>query len=117
MTQQAIKIYEILKDKQWHCPIEWGYADGHAKRITDINNYLKTIGQEINSDWCDCGRHTARVYKRRIIAISENLPHSEREYKGTIEHSTQELCCPSKRIFGVCARDCQRQEFKIKQLF
>lgn len=72
LNPQAQKIYDILQDRCWHCPIEWGYADGHAKRITDINEYLKPLGLEVKSEWCDCGRHTARIKKRKI---GEKLPY------------------------------------------
>lgn len=68
MNPQAQRIYEILKDEAWHCPMEWGYADGHTKRITDINAYLLSRGQEVKRDWCDCGRHTSKVYKRKIMS-------------------------------------------------
>lgn len=67
MNPQAEKIYEILKDGNFHCPREWGYADGHCKRITDINEYLKPLGQEVKSEVCNCGHHNSRIKKRRIV--------------------------------------------------
>lgn len=74
MNPQAIKIYEILLDGNWHCPIEWGYADGHTKRITDISRYITPRGQKIASTWCDCGRHTSKVLKRKIVTTSPVVP-------------------------------------------
>lgn len=86
LNPQAQKIYEILKDMEWHCPKEWGYADGHCKRITDINRYVGQFGEEIDSDVCDCGRHTSKILKRRIKLKSENLPQVERKDTETNGH-------------------------------
>lgn len=69
MTPQAEKIYQILADGNWHCPIEWGYADGHTKRITDINRYLAPKGMKIESKVCNCGRHSSKVLMRKIVEI------------------------------------------------
>ena len=72
LSHQAKKILDILSDNKWHCGIDWSYSDGHTKRITDINRYLEQSGEMIKSAWCDCGRHNARVLKRRIVA-KENV--------------------------------------------
>ena len=69
LSNQSQIIYDILKDGNWHCPQEWGYADGHTKRITDINDYLRPLNQKIASDWCDCGKHTSKIKKRKIVPI------------------------------------------------
>lgn len=69
LNPQAQKIYQILLDGQWHCPSEWNFADGHCKRITDINNYFKPQGLQVISTICDCGHHTSKVKKRRIAAM------------------------------------------------
>lgn len=68
MNPQAQKIFEILQDGRWHCPIDWKYADGHGKRLTDINRYLARFGQNLEWAWCDCGRHTTKIKMRRIVS-------------------------------------------------
>lgn len=68
LNPQAQRIYDILKDFQWHCPISWGYADGHTKRITDINEYLAPQGLKVDGGWCDCGRHVSKIKKRRLVS-------------------------------------------------
>ena len=73
LSAQAQRILDILSDGQKHCPISWGYADGHGKRLTDINRYLKPLGKKLDWRWCDCGRHTTKI-KMRWIA--ENAPNS-----------------------------------------
>ena len=73
MNPQAIKIYEILKDGNFHCPREWGYADGHCKRITDINEYLLPKGQKVDSEVCRCGHHISRLKKRRIVVLEHKI--------------------------------------------
>jgi hypothetical protein len=70
LNPQAEKIYYLLQDLAWHCPIDWGYSDGHGKRLTDINRFLAPRGQKLAYDWCDCGRHTAKLKKRKIVPIS-----------------------------------------------
>src|SRR3990167_1462969 len=74
MTSQAQKILEILQDGQKHCPIDWGYSDGHGKRLTDINRYLKQFGKTLACDWCDCGRHTAKIKMRWLASLPDQLP-------------------------------------------
>ena len=64
---QINKIYKILSDGEWHCPIEWNYADGHTKRITDINKIIAPEGKVVIGEACDCGRHGSRVKKRRVV--------------------------------------------------
>ena len=76
LNPQAITILNILQDRQWHCPIEWGYADGHTKRITDINEYLKPQGLMVQGDWCNCGRHASKIKRRRIVQLDQEKPHS-----------------------------------------
>ena len=77
MTPQACKILEILQDGQKHCPIDWRYADGHGKRLTDINRYLRQFGKTLAWDWCDCGRHTTKIKMRWITAIlPDQLPEA-----------------------------------------
>jgi len=73
LTPQAEKIYQILSDYNWHCPVEWHYADGHAKRITDINRFLLPQGLKIESKVCDCGRHQSRILKRKIVEIEPQV--------------------------------------------
>lgn len=77
LSGQSWLIYNILYDKQWHCPIEWGYADGHCKRITDINRELEKQGEKIISEACDCGRHTSKILKRKIVS-TEPLPEVQK---------------------------------------
>ena len=100
LNPQAEKIYEILKNPGWHCPIEWGYADGHTKRITDINEYLKPLGKKIESDWCNCGRHISKIKARRIANSSDTC--------------SQDYHCWHRRRFGYCV--CVKVE-AINQLF
>lgn len=69
LNPQAEKILDILSDGNKHCPIEWGYADGHGKRFTDISRYLAQFGKTLENDWCDCGRHTAKIKMRWIAEI------------------------------------------------
>lgn len=71
LTPQAKKILDILLDRLWHCGIDWHFADGHTKRFTDINRFLANQGLKIESAWCDCGRHTTRILKRRIVQTEE----------------------------------------------
>lgn len=66
LSNQCQRIYDILKDGQFHCPQEWGFSDGHCKRITDLNRQLAFIGQEIRSEVCNCGRHQSKILMRRI---------------------------------------------------
>lgn len=73
MNPQAQKIYSILQDSNFHCPSEWGYADGHCKRITDINKYLAPKGQKVVSAICNCGKHTSKVVARKIVPIAQDL--------------------------------------------
>jgi len=70
LSSQAQKILDILSDRQWHCPIDWNWGDGHGKRITDIIRYLEPFNKTIENDWCDCGRHSARILKRRIVSVT-----------------------------------------------
>ena len=73
LNQQANVIYNILKNGNWHCPIEWNYADGHTKRFTDLNRYLKPLGLVVKGIPCDCGRHTGKPsYKRKIVPLRES---------------------------------------------
>ena len=81
LTKQASYIYNILSDRQWHCPIDWGFADGHAKRLTDINNFLRDKGLMIESDWCNCGRHASKIKKRRIVPISSENPIAQKFFE------------------------------------
>ena len=74
LSKQASYIYNILSDWEWHCPQEWFYQDGHCKRFTDINEFLRPQGLEIDSKWCDCGKHVSKVLARRIKAISSDNP-------------------------------------------
>ena len=80
LNPQAIKILVILEDGEKHCPIEWGYADGHGKRFTDITRYLNQFGQKLENDWCDCGRHTTKIKMRWIAPLepsyASNFAHS-----------------------------------------
>ncbi len=73
MSPQVQRIYSILQDRQWHCPQEWGYADGHCKRITDLNRLLAKDGLEIKSEVCDCGQHISKVLKRKIVEIQNQV--------------------------------------------
>lgn len=102
LSPQALRIYELLKDGVWHCPIDWNYADGHTKRITDINNYLKPLGQQIESQWCDCGRHVAKIKKRRLVDKS-------------VFHTTARAgtCCFSYLTFQVHDKDCEKIKEKV----
>ena|SRR3990167_4650680 len=84
MTSQAQKILEILQDGQKHCPIDWGYSDGHGKRLTDINRYLKQFGKTLACDWCDCGRHTAKIKMRWLAsALPDQLPEATQTSEST----------------------------------
>jgi len=69
MIPQARKILEILQDGQKHCPIDWEWKDGHGKRLTDINRYLKKSGKFLAWAWCDCGRHTTKIKMRWIAKM------------------------------------------------
>ncbi len=118
LNPQAQKILNILQDRNWHCPQEWGYADGHCKRITDINKYLFPQDLKIDSKVCDCGNHNGKVFKRRIV-LSE--PHqtpnpAPRPIKKT--HALYD--CPSWNVFKVYCPDCRQvlqQQTKVKTLF
>lgn len=92
MNPQATIIYNILLDGQWHCPIEWGYADGHCKRITDINRAVQKDGLKVESKVCDCGRHDSKILKRRLTKMEQKIS----------------TCCYSQMVFGVCAKDCKK---------
>jgi hypothetical protein len=70
LNPQAENILDILSDGMWHCPIDWKYADGHGKRLTDINRYLQENGKQLIWEWCNCGRHTATIKRRRIAPIT-----------------------------------------------
>ena len=74
LNPQAIKILDILDTGGWHCCSEWHYADGHCKRISDINEYLKPQGKKVIGEVCKCGRHTAKVYKRMIVPLDTQSP-------------------------------------------
>jgi hypothetical protein len=78
LSKQASYIYNILSDWEWHCGIDWGYSDGHAKRITDINEFLRPQGLEVDSKWCNCGRHVSKVLARRIKAVSSENPVAQK---------------------------------------
>lgn len=67
---QTATLKQILSDRQWHCPIEWNYADGHTKRFTDLNLEFAPEGLKVIGIPCDCGRHTGKVYKRKIVPIN-----------------------------------------------
>ena len=69
LTPQAIKILEILEDGYTHCGIDWGYADGHGRRITDINRYLAPLGKTLAYDWCNCGRHKSKIRMRWVAPL------------------------------------------------
>ena len=69
LNPQAQRILDILSDGCWHCAIDWNYSDGHAKRITDISRFIAPT-RKIISDWCDCGRHTAKVKKRKLVDLT-----------------------------------------------
>lgn len=136
LNPQAEIIYQILLDGNWHCPKEWNYADGHCKRITDINKFLLPIGKEVDSKRCDCGRHLSGVFKRRIIlkeikttisgnSLKEKLIMPNMINTGSIPvcRAKSDTCngdykCYSYRKFnGVCS--CKRVEVKeiLNQLF
>lgn len=105
LNPQAQVIYQILRDMQWHCPKEWGYADGHCKRITDINRYIDQFGQEIDSRLCDCGRHTSKILKRRIKLKSENLPQVERKDTETNEHPRPMQFVKQYKVYATTVND------------
>lgn len=112
MNPQATTIYEILKDGNWHCPIEWGYADGHAKRITDINKFLEPQDKKVIGDWCDCGKHKAKVLKRKIVDGVKDV------FKTTATTNVSyKTCCNSWIIFKEHARDCQTLKVKENKLW
>lgn len=79
LNSQASYIYNILQDRQWHCPTSWNYADGHCKRITDINRYVREFGLKVDSKVCDCGKHTSKILKRRLVEDTTLIPTSRNE--------------------------------------
>ena len=100
LSDQAQRIYEILQDGNWHCRIDWNYSDGGNKRLTDINRYLAPRGQKLAWAWCDCGRHTSTIKKRKIVALEVN-------FLTTATLGPEAICsdtpCFSKIKFGVCS--------------
>jgi len=74
LNPQAQNILDILSDGAWHCRVDWKYSDGGNKRLTDINRYLALKGQKLAWDWCDCGRHTAKIKKRKIVNKLSSKP-------------------------------------------
>lgn len=118
LNPQAERIYEILKDNCWHCPIDWKYSDGHGKRLTDINRYLAPKGLKLDWEWCNCGRHTAQIKKRRIIPLEQPFTH---DLKPSITPNLPITatriaeCCASLRLFGIHAKNCQK--IQVNTLF
>ena len=96
LNPQAQKILEILQDGRKHCPIDWKYADGHGKRLTDINRYLQQFGKTLAWDWCDCGRHTTKIKMRWII--EQNPLNSAKRYQGSTP-------LPQNSVAGQIERD------------
>lgn len=92
LNPQAQKILAILRNGFWHCPIDWGYADGHGKRLTDIKRFVVHEGLKLEWDWCDCGRHTAKLKKRRLVPIQESqiLKEFHEEFKNRTQFQTQQ---------------------------
>jgi len=118
LNPQAQRIYEILKDRQSHCPIEWRYADGHAKRITDINRFLAPQGLTIKSEPCKCGRHISRLLKRQIVPL--NPSYALKSAPQTVFRTTATLnpdYCPDCHYFMNHSKSCpQTAKKEIQQL-
>jgi hypothetical protein len=83
LNPQAQRILDILSGGSWHCPIDWKFGDGHGRRLTDINRHLALKGQKLAWDWCDCGRHTARIKKRKIVPLSADIKKPVLTFLGT----------------------------------
>jgi hypothetical protein len=92
LSSQAALIYNILLDGEWHCPIEWGYADGHCKRITDINEFLKGTNKKVIGKACFCGRHTSAAVKMRKL-VDEGITTSENPI---VQDFFNKHCTPKK---------------------
>ncbi len=122
LNKNCQRIYNILEDKEWHCPIEWGYADGHCRRFTD----LKQKGFVIESKVCECGRHESKVLARRLIATPADYVKPQTHIstvasiwaKPHAKDLSQKLgtCCYSMIVFGTHDRNCPKAKPEVKQL-
>ncbi len=115
LNPQAERIYILLLDYAWHCPIDWNWSDGHGKRLTDINRYLKPKGNKLDWDWCDCGRHTAQIKKRRIIPFDQPFTH-EPTQNSTPRQEIKPLADLSPVAQQFLQKFCQPKE-KVNTLF
>ena len=83
MNPQAQKILEILEDGGNHCPIDWRWADGHGKRLTDINRYLAESGKTLAWAWCDFAiwtELTSTISEDDMVKVENKIVDPVAEY-------------------------------------
>jgi hypothetical protein len=75
LSRQENQIVSILRDRAWHCGLEWldGIKDDRA-RISKLNKgYMLSRGYEIKGARCTShpkGFHSSRLFMRRAEKIN-----------------------------------------------
>lgn len=120
-TQQN-KILEKLNAGYWICSTE--LIDLYSVDYRSQINKLRKKGYNIIAKPCDgkCGRnHTTRMnmwYLELSSQVGGKVSHRSHnpDQAGSIPAPATNECCPSYRIFGLHAKNCEKAIINTKQL-